>query len=805
MGAQGKVDSWHCESPEPPPEEVMPVPPTEAPPGKHRPSGGGVVHRPASSQMMAAESPGPGFDVTELEAMVERLLVKRTTQLESQVQESTAKQQALQLQNQAAQQAAQQALASALQSSMAKVSSAGEAVVKAKDLENLVQKQELKKLVQKQELSELVQTQVEKALLARNEQTRRPSSTVTRDEQAVLNLVQKEVAVQVQRALLTRDEEGPPHVSSSPRGGGSHMPAPLQSPTSAQGKAAWASGTFTAVAMTPAAPEVHALSHDGLEEALMERVAASQPDHQALGFSQVVVRDMVNSVVREIVGVFEALLDRLLIEKKTDTIRQMVAELLTEDIAATIATGREQLKKQELGHIIQELEKLRVEVRDGSTVWEERFRVTHELKDSQEDLWTTLDERYRNIEARLASVETDFVSRSEMNDRMKVVVVEFEDCRRVAVDAQKHDDETRGLVASLEASCKEIYAAKGDLSEASASFAAEVAGAKEEALHGLKELRDYAAAEARVAEMQASVDESLRTLHKGLFEAKQESSSCNTQLAKMQRMCDATFATKFEAQQDKEELQPRLAKMESSLREDLERLQATAATKEALQEEKAAAHARIDDIQQMAATSSSALRETSANLKGLVERCNSSFATREYAQDVARTMLLQVAKERDGQEEIAGLRREFEEERERLRQNVRQQQKTSKELLEFMEDIASVSAKCDELNRQCGKASDRVRSVDEREAEHWEQFQGISAKLNQSHGDLDVFYKALRDEFDAHAAQQRTESEQLRLHSTQRYLEQMDKALNLRSSLEKMEVGHRELNEKVSGIKLPKM
>ena len=44
------------------------------------------------------------------------------------------------------------------------------------------------------------------------------------------------------------------------------------------------------------------LSHADLEGALTDRVLAQQPNRASLGFSEIVMRDIANSVVRELVG-----------------------------------------------------------------------------------------------------------------------------------------------------------------------------------------------------------------------------------------------------------------------------------------------------------------------------------------------------------------------------------------------------------------------------------------------------------------------------------------------------------------------
>jgi len=128
------------------------------------------------------------------------------------------------------------------------------------------------------------------------------------------------------------------------------------------------------------------------------------------------------------------------------------------------------------------------------------------------------------------------------------------------------------------------------------------------------------------------------------------------------------------------------------------------------------------------------------------------------------------------------------EEREKVRQNVRQQHHTRKELSETLEDFASMTARSGELEKRCKQLEDRLEGLFGREGEHWDWLQAQLAQQRQSHGDLNLICQTLREEISTHMEYQRSESEKLRHHSTQRYLEQMDKALKLKTKPDVLEL-----------------
>merc|ERR1719210_210878 len=104
-------------------------------------------------------------------------------------------------------------------------------------------------------------------------------------------------------------------------------------------------------------------------------------------------------------------------------------------------------------------------------------------------------------------------------------------------------------------------------------------------------------------------------------------------------------------------------------------------------------------------TTSSGLRETTASVRTLESRCDTTLATRDYAVEVSKKIAHQIATEYDEKEEVAQLRREFEEERERLRQNVRQQQHTRKDLNGTIEEVHDIRLNSGELEKQSSEVA----------------------------------------------------------------------------------------------------
>jgi len=358
-------------------------------------------------------------------------------------------------------------------------------------------------------------------------------------------------------------------------------------------------------------------------------------------------------------------------------------------------------------------------------------------------------------------------------------------------------------VEALQDHSNKTFATRNELADAEQRLSTAVTEAREVCQVGLQDLRNYASAEVRVAELQSTMEDRCRELQHSIFQDKQEIDLLSTGLKKSQRYVDETFVTKIEERMHITQVNNDLNDARGTLTAALESLEITSATKKDVKADYVETHKALNELQQTQMVNASGLRETAASLARLEDHCEQNLATRDYAYETAKTLAHQVANECDEKEEIAQLRREFEEERERLRQNVRQQQHTRKDLNDAIEELHATRIKCSDLDKCCRQTDRYLQDVDGREADHWELSQANTSKQKKTYTELEEFYKSLREDFLSHAAFQKSEGERLKHHSTQRYLEQMDTVIGLSQSVQKIEKNHGELNDSLKSIKLP--
>mmetsp|Transcript_27439 Transcript_27439/g.60009 ORF Transcript_27439/g.60009 Transcript_27439/m.60009 type:complete len:781 (+) Transcript_27439:96-2438(+) len=568
--------------------------------------------------------------------------------------------------------------------------------------------------------------------------------------------------------------------------------------STAQHKARWRSDDYINLSAS-------AFTHRGLEKELVSKIMTAQPDRRAMGFSEVVVRDMANSVVRELVGVFESLLDRLLVEKKQDTIRTLVAELMTEDAASTIATGWELLKKQELGHVLKEIESMRVEARESETSWETRFQVTGELQKSLDELRKSTEDRFTAVEARLEEAESSMLPRAELGDHLKPIFDDVETLRQHLGQSDLQTEELARQLVAEQAFSREKFAATGDLLAVEERFTNEVAECRSELKHSFAELLTHAASAGDVDELRTSHAEKLRLLQCDTSEMKRDIAQCESSVDELRQESQATYTTKSDFKEEVQRINEEHATSHETLRLGLVRLEANAATKQAVEQSSATMRSAMTTLQQTLGTTVAGVDKSAVGLRTLEERIDTKLATKEYAYEVAKRLAHQAATESDDREAIAQLRREFEEDRERLRQMVRQHQHSRADLNGTMDLVVQLQHKSDELGGHCSILQENFHGLNGREKEHYELSRNAVNEHKQSHDDLRKLHTRLREEFLSHVEMYKSEGDQMRRHSTNRFLEQMDKALGLAKSLEKVEQEHRDLDATVRNIKLPKV
>jgi len=222
----------------------------------------------------------------------------------------------------------------------------------------------------------------------------------------------------------------------------------------------------------------------------VEKVLVSQPDRSSLGYSDVIMRDIASAVVREIVGIMESLTDRLLLEKKHGVIREMVAELMTDDIAHAVAAGREHLREGEFGCIHRDLAQLREQASEHEAALRKHRHESQHLRECHAQLQALVDEHREAAE----TAQPGFVMRGELDERLSTA---NEGLERMAARLRRLEGQQADLgsqLTDLKVSCQEQYAVKGELFRAESRLSEAVLGCQERAEQGARELRELRAA-----------------------------------------------------------------------------------------------------------------------------------------------------------------------------------------------------------------------------------------------------------------------------------------------------------------------
>eukprot|EP00746_Dinoflagellata_sp_MGD_P166096 gnl/MRDRNA2_/MRDRNA2_95778_c0_seq1.p1 gnl/MRDRNA2_/MRDRNA2_95778_c0~~gnl/MRDRNA2_/MRDRNA2_95778_c0_seq1.p1 ORF type:complete len:647 (+),score=194.43 gnl/MRDRNA2_/MRDRNA2_95778_c0_seq1:93-2033(+) len=558
-----------------------------------------------------------------------------------------------------------------------------------------------------------------------------------------------------------------------------------------QEKAQWAASSFDTVASAPgfqpigqatASELMQPLSHETLEADLTMKALAQLP-HRPMHVPEVLIREITSAAVHEIVGIFETLIDRLLIEKKHNVIRDMVAQLVTEDISEVIAGGREGLKRQELGLLTEGHRKIREDMRNAETAWQKRFEITQELKENLAELTAEMDTHFHSTDGRLSSVEKDLVPRTEVEIRLNAVVNDLQGVHQRLSALTEGISETQQQIADLRNESEEKFATKLHLKDAEKRLNDTLSTAKQETDTALKALRDHCAAKADVATVFQEHQKTLETLDKGLTGAKSQIAEVSTDLFEARRYSEETYATKVQSEKKISSLKQEMQNTHIELRADLHSIEEQKATKKALDDAVGQLTQTLDKTRDTLKTTTGGLERTTDNLTKLANHCDATLATKERVEDLGSKLEKDLKDMETAKAEIEGLSLEVETERDRLRKCFRQQQHSRVDLNQAIDQMQELKAMKEDFDRHRGITEDRVALLDVREAEHWEEMQADRLQLKQAVADLEVNHAQLHDGFQKHVTAQQLDSKKLKEYSTQRYLEQMDRALALQASV----------------------
>lgn len=547
------------------------------------------------------------------------------------------------------------------------------------------------------------------------------------------------------------------------------------------------------------------LSQENLEIQLAARVAQAHPDRSQLGYSEVVVRDVANSVVKEIVGVFESLVDRLLMEKKDSTIRSMVAELLTEDVSATIATGREQLKDKEFGHLIRELARLREEADKREDALEVRFKAVHANAETESKHFKDLCDKIGALESRSGALEDGYVPKLDLRDVHKDIKSKLVLVDKRLDESKKRQDELGDSVRALEGSCKSTYTTQLQHADLDRRVTLGLGDAADSLRRGLEQLQVYAASHVEVARAREQHEARLASLDAQTSENQQGLDVVNALLHSAQRLNEETYATKASQREAVAALTSQLLASHESLTSSLQGLRDAKADKAAVEESCGVLSTSIGGVRDNLRNTTRTLGSLTTTVDQLRQYCDNTFVPTSRIELMLAEQAERIKKECDATEKIATVDNEVSRERERLRQLTAQVQHLRTDLVESADELHNLGSRHLDLKHYAHELSARLQRLDEVSSKRARSDGAALASQRRDHENLVQLHQVLRDEVRSQAAFQKADGEQIRGASTQRYMEQLDKGLALHRGLEKIEQRHAELSDSVRGIKLPKV
>lgn len=592
-------------------------------------------------------------------------------------------------------------------------------------------------------------------------------------------------------------------VSTAPT---THGSAQQLSRTTAQSKATLPAADQASAAATPAADRPASRVHADFEEKLAAQVLKIGPNHRAmLGYSEVVLMDMANCVVRHVVGVFDCLLDRMLMEKKKDVLMSMVSELMTEEVATTIMRGQELLREREFGHMRQELAQMRAELRQTESWWDDRFQVVDELRSVQDHHRAQLGEMNNELSSRMSRIEEGgYVHRNDFDERLALIDQGTTQLHAHVQRLDSYNDQQDKVFGAFQVLCADTFATKTAHDELGAALAADAASRHEELTSNHEKLQRCKADFSEVQSVHKAHADMLDALSSKAAGHASDIEAARGLVQKLQLDVGARFASKEDVQQKLSEQAEACDGVEQRMGQALFNLREIKASRHDVEQAQADMMGSLAALRASHDSRAAQVDKMAAGFSSLELVCNKIVAARDEAVGTLVTKLdANSAAAGKDRELVVQLRRELEEERGYLRRLVQQQQDYREDLGVAVGDLRMLKQQSSEDREAHDKLAAVLEDFDTRWSQQLDEVRGSLAQQLQHNRQLETFNSGLRDELRAHIAMQKNENERLAQHSTLRYMEQLDKALALTKAVDKVAAGHTELSEAVKGIKLP--
>lgn len=359
-------------------------------------------------------------------------------------------------------------------------------------------------------------------------------------------------------------------------------------------------------------------------------------------------------------------------------------------------------------------------------------------------------------------------------------------------------------VDTLRAKCRDELATKLELSTAESRLDIDVNICRQEIEEGLGDLRGHT--DAHIASSREEAATASAGLRDGLASAGQERARLEKALETLRSDCAAAYVTKEGHSQDCNMLRDEWEAAATKLSEELTALEGSKGSRAEL----AALGAAIEETEAAARRDvTEALNQTAAQLRELDERFCSTFATRAMHDELKHGLALAGNREDQASRDHATLREEFNRERDKLTVDRERQAQFSVKVTGALEAVGELRDSFDQwrmdIDARSQKQERGLADLSSRKAAFLAQWKRRAEAQEQAQLEVQSLQETLRKSLDEHREAQKMDSERLRQQSTHRFIDQLDKAMQLKQSVDKVEQEQVKLSESMRTPRLPKL
>lgn len=491
----------------------------------------------------------------------------------------------------------------------------------------------------------------------------------------------------------------------------SSSPPSKTSKVSAQSKAKWQSDDLDCLKID-GVTQTGELQHLFLEDEVRARIMDAQPS-RPIQVPEVLVNEIATSTCRQMVGIVEGLLDRLLLQKKDGVIREMVAKLHTEDITDTIVAGQDAVMKKELGSIIETQVTMQKEICENESKWEERFKVTDTMQRAHEDLEAKMQERHGKAEERVAAIESVLVPRGTFDEQLNAVRGELAGIQGILRTYQTDIAAVTSQVADLKKDAHETFATKTALASTACDLQDAVAKCEQQAASGLLELREVCASKIDVAEKHDRHENWLQKHDANSKAARDAQEAIALALAEFEKWVRETCVTNQALVTTVSELQSAMDAMRQTHDDHIDQLSKRKADVASTTDSFNDVDRRLKEMAASTADLASASGLNTEGLAALREHCDRDLVTKGRVDDLAAQLGAKISDIDSCSDNVRSVKSGLDADREKWRSLSCQQQRNNTDLGEALKTLRDMEEAGKARDEQIAKDGRRLVELDE--------------------------------------------------------------------------------------------